>query len=399
MNEPKSPVAATVNSLNQRGARRTTRARLRAGFAFLFGTLLLAAGFVVLSESPASADNCKQLVKSIGDLANKDKMKDCLRTGSRFGTTIGTVVAVSGTAIALVGLSKPKPPPTEPEIVQSTDACERADRRADRLANLKRNLQQLESDVLKEFNDCADGAQKFSQMFRDLKELNYRMNQSVYLARTGRIAGSVGLGIGLLGFAGVGAAAETTAAAVGGSFLSKALSTLTNLSNALKGSIGVLEGAVATSFADTASGYLPGEAKPIRPGDPGAPAVPGVSMGGHTMVTNFWSSDMRDAFDKHFNRLFNMYLEDAQQFNRECEQWGSSRREQVQSLRQEINEERNRWTDEARDCPRLKDALPPVEEQAPFARELITWQIPQARTEWGPWWPLGGYWTPLGGSI
>ena len=110
MNEPKSPVAATVNSLNQRGARRTTRARLRAGFAFLFGTLLLAAGFVVLSESPASADNCKQLVKSIGDLANKDKMKDCLRTGSRFGTTIGTVVAVSGTAIALVGLSKPKDP-------------------------------------------------------------------------------------------------------------------------------------------------------------------------------------------------------------------------------------------------------------------------------------------------
>src|SRR5688500_7476498 len=113
--------------------------RLRTRLSMLLAAVFIAGAFLLLFESPASADNCKELVKNVGDLANKQAMQDCLRTGNRFSKTIGTVVAVSGIATAVVGLKPPTPPPAAPpkikEIEQHMDPCERARRRAARLAD------------------------------------------------------------------------------------------------------------------------------------------------------------------------------------------------------------------------------------------------------------------------
>ena len=323
----------------------------------LLAAVFVVGAFLVLFESPASADNCKELVKNIGDLANKNAMEDCLRTGNRFSKTIGTVVAVSAISTALVGLSKPppKPPPEVDDIEQHMDPCVRAKRRARRLTDLKAELDRLEADVLKEFKECADGAMHFNKLFRDLKELQYQMWKAVALARLGNATAIMWI---------------TTA--VRTLFLKSSMPLLTKAMSAVNipaastefaGIANLLNGLTVSGIGEFSGSNMPGAATPIRPGDPGAPAVPGVSIGGFQMFTDPMARDMQAKLDQHLQRLFTLYSEDAQQFNREWEQWGISRRAQVFNLRAEVNDERKRWQEEADQCPDLKGQLPPLQDR------------------------------------
>ena len=350
--------------------------KLRARLSMLFAAMFLAGAFLVLFESPASADNCKQLVNGIGDLADKEKMQDCLRTGSNWGRTIGTVVAVSGISTAVVGLSKPPPKPPEeiPDIKQDMDPCVRADRRAARLATLKAQLSQLEADVMREFQDCVNGELHFNLLFRDLKELQYQMWKAVTYARIGNMTyiGAVGTGLASLFYK----TALPIAAKVLPEFSAKAA-----------GVGAAIEQTLASGAAEFSGTWIPAR-PPMRAGDPGAPAVPGLSMGGFQMFTDMMARDIQKNLEANLQRLFTLYCEDAQQFNLQWEQWGQHRRQQISDLRLEINEERNAWSEDAAQCPKYAGQQPDVREQS--ITEVVEWKIPQANMEWGGWWFGGG---------
>jgi hypothetical protein len=80
------------------------------GLRGAFVTISTAIWLLVEAE-PAAADDCKKLVKGIGDLAKPAVVEDCIRTGHNIGRAIGVVLGTAAVGVAIAGL------PRRPQLV------------------------------------------------------------------------------------------------------------------------------------------------------------------------------------------------------------------------------------------------------------------------------------------
>ena len=88
---------------------------------------VVAAAAVVLcaAAGPAAADNCSQLVGSVGDLNDPFIIQDCIRTGGNWGRIVGVTVGGTALVVTLVGLpgKDPPRPGRDPKEPRDRDEC------------------------------------------------------------------------------------------------------------------------------------------------------------------------------------------------------------------------------------------------------------------------------------
>ena len=136
----------------------------------------VAAALLVVLAGTASADNCAQLVRTVGDLQQPGNVQDCLRTGQGFNLVIGAVIGVTAVGVGLAGLpGRTTPPPQPPRPLDpgrnASDACRELEVQAERLRELLQLRRRLRADVVSEFQVLANQARLLTTQYEHLNRV------------------------------------------------------------------------------------------------------------------------------------------------------------------------------------------------------------------------------------
>jgi hypothetical protein len=333
---------------------------------------------LIVSVTPAAADDCKQQVKSFSDLTDEKKLQDCLRTGSQYGRAIGTIVAGSGIIIAGVGLAgsgpsrKPKespPPEKDKDPAAEPNPCERMKLRELRVNQLEAERVKREAQILQEWHQFMDTASFLQNTWRELKHAQTRTYWAIVSARTANFAG---LGVVLVGTiaaikAGLAGMAARATVASGGTLPA---ATAPTFIAAWAGAIASAEGALGAIAAETLPPNVPGP-KPFT--DPFASEI---------------GKTMHDALAK----VANQYTVHAREFNRAFAQWGIDTQQDITQIRADTQTEIEQWRLDAADCP---NASPPAPQPPQQDLPITTLNVIRVPEDVGSTW-IGGDWFRFG---
>jgi hypothetical protein len=368
--------------------------------AVLVGLLLLLFGALVSAE-PAVADNCKELVKGIGDLANESKMQDCLRTGDWIGKTVGIVVGTAGIVIASMGLlptRKPiEVPPASPSSqigLQSKDPCIRLIPRGRRLQELEAERKKLEAEILKEFQEIADKAQFYVQIYADLQEAWYYCRKCAVEAALFNAATAELVIVGLL-------YSVRKVAAKGLSLAGRAvpltlepkwtLMMATSSKAAIDFATEIARLTVGTSAAVATIKKEWFTDKRLKP----------------SLSDFFGSKVMENMLQDVVAKGMVPYIRAAKAFNHDVAQWGVDRQQDIDVIMRAIKDEAAQWNADSAACAeqRAKDQdflssifSSPSADPPPYVGSLegpFELQLPQVRTDFDQSWLLGARWAGI----
>ena len=323
--------------------------------------------WLLVLGSPAFADDCATLVKKFSDLADASKIQDCLRTGSNWGRTLGTVVAVTGGAIGLGGLPRGKGGETEPygEEPHHDDPCKQASALRDRITRILEEKERMEAQILREWKSYGKMAEGLAMQYRMIKENEFlaRFGWSMLKTKQGAKLAlaiySFCIGMGKVRAA-VGAAAASTQATV----------------------------AAAPTFmtATAEHGFMLSTIKDFA--DPGKLQDYKEFFTGTPDVQDLWNQLMKAAAS---------YQKQAHAFNDAFREWGSSRQADLNNMYAKMNQDlTSAKTNLASSYAKCRESWgdKPGEYETEFPDHTIEpFQIPvlQAWTDLGYGWTFIGY--------
>jgi hypothetical protein len=326
---------------------------------------------LIVSVTPAAADDCKQQVTKFSDLTNEKKLQDCLRTGSQYGRAIGTIVAASGIAIAGAGLAgsgpsrKPKespPPEKDKDPAAERNPCERMKLRELRVNQLDAERVKREAQILQEWHHFMETAAILQNTWRLLKNIQTRTAWGIGFARTGVIAGDLGLVAGVAEGLRV-AFTKTVSATVATTGLKAAVAKWGSLALALEAVGAALAGASVDA----------NETGTLRPWDP-------------------WANDTSKTMHKNLDSAVSSYRVRAQEFNNAFAQWRTDTQQDIEQIRGDTQSEIDQWRLDAAECP---SASPPP--PAPPTKDVpaVTLNAIKVPEDLGATW-YGGDWIRTG---
>lgn len=341
-----------------------------AAFAIVVGAL-------VMTTAPASADDCKTLVRSVLDLTDKAKVEDCLRTGGNWGRVIGTVVGGAGVVIAGLGLLQPSRPAQAPPAPSRSHQqlpdtpCARLPARGHRIHELDVARRQLEAQIVEEFHKHSDQAQYYLGMYRQLQAAWYKARQCLFAARA---LNGAWWGAGIVAIAAVLKAAAAywalaPAAAVPAQTAAEfAAAKALALKELTLGAVGTVAALGKDITGEGTPDWLPG----VKPwSDP-------------------WAEAQRQALINQLRPVATAYADAATAFNRSLAQWGVDRQADLDRILQEIREEAARYNADAAACPDSEGVPPPP--PAGSDAPPMQLQLPQVPTDFDELWLAGGTW-------
>jgi len=355
---------------------RTPALRVRSGWRVVRVIGLVAGWFVVallactsfllafsLGAEPAAADNCKELVKTFTDLLDEANVQDCLRTGGPWGAVLGTVVAATAAGVGAAGLSGRKTPPDEGPP-PADDPCDEARNMKEHALALLAKREAKQQQITEEWRRFATDAATFAEMYRSLKEQEYKLGLCRVYATVGNTAG---VGVVLVGI--VGAVAELGAVAT---------VRLASLDTAGLGTARLLLEKswvlFATKVKQAGATVIPWYA-PIRSFDP-------ADFTGGDFVKPLWDkmAAVAGAYQAH-----------AHQFNDAARTWANDAQQDLFEIDQDIQNTRSRL----RVSMSLCSGEPLDEETETEMEPSGTIMVPQAQTQFGSVWWFGGTWGML----
>jgi hypothetical protein len=332
---------------------------LAAGVAIAFlacGALLLA---LTLGAEPAAADNCKELVKGFNDLLDENNVQDCLRTGGPWGAVLGTVVAATAAGVGAAGLSGRRNPPDEGPP-PADDPCDDALNMKDHTLALIAKREAKQQQITEEWRRIAADAARFAQMYRSLKEQEYKLGLCRVYATVGNAAGVGAVVVGI-----VASVAEL------GTIATARLASLDTASMGT-GRV-VLEKAwihFATKVKQAGAIAIPWHA-PIRSFDP-------ADFTGGDYVKPLWEK---------MGAVAGAYQAAAHQFNDATRTWANDAQQELAEIDQDIRDARSRLRTAHSLCS--GEALDETEDPIEPSGTIL---VPQAQTQFGSVWWFGGTW-------
>jgi hypothetical protein len=330
----------------------------------LLGFTAFALAFSLTAE-PAAADNCKDLVKGFTDLLDEANVQDCLRTGGPYGAILGTVVAATAAGIGAAGLSGRRNPPDDGPP-PAEEPCDEAKNMKEHALALLAKRRAKEAQITQEWQKIAADAAHFAQMYRLLKEQEFKLGQLRVLATVGYTSAVAGALLGLhstLGSLKVLAGERLAAVELAG------LSPAGALLGKAKVALGFAAGGAAAAVIAT---QLP--SRSFDPGD---------FFGGNTAAP-LWAK---------MSQVAGTYQTTAHAFNDAARAWADSAQRDLAEIDQDIQNARSRLRTSFSLCS--GQAADEIEFQDFDPTGTIL--IPQAQTQFGSVWWFGGSWGAFGG--
>jgi hypothetical protein len=330
----------------------------------LLGFTAFALAFSLTAE-PAAADNCKDLVKGFTDLLDEANVQDCLRTGGPYGAILGTVVAATAAGIGAAGLSGRRNPPDDGPP-PAEDPCEEALNMKEHALALLAKRKAKEVQITQEWQKIAADAAHFAQMYRVLKEQEFKLGQLRVLATVGYTSAVAMTLVGLHGtLEALGILAAKRIAAVELAGLSPAGALLAKA----KISLGLAAGRAASVVV--------------------AVSVPTRSFD----FEDFFGGKTAAPLWDQMSKVAGTYQTTAHAFNDASRAWANQAQQDLAEIDADIQSARSRLRTSFSLCNGQASDEAEFTDYDPTAHILI----PQAQTQFGSVWWFGGSWGAFGG--